>query len=307
MRAASDTIWLKAGKMKSANWISATGRSPLTAAPMAAPAMSDSLRGVSKTRSSPNSAWSPSVTRNTPPFLPTSSPKIRVRGSSASDRLRASFSAFTMVTSATAAPAIELLRREPPGVLPLALQVGREVRVDPFEQLANGPGGRPDHARPHPRGEGLRLALDVVEERVVGAARGPQPAAVPLERIQTPPPLDLLGRAVLRRVIGRRVGADAVGDRLDQRGDAVVAGPGGGLLRGRVHRQHVVPVHLNPREPVGHGLAPDRRDRLGGQRHGDGPLVVLAEEDRGRPEHGGEVAPLVEVALGRRAVAEVDQ
>ena len=37
--------------------------------------ISDSDSGVSITRSSPNSAWSPSVARNTPPFSPTSSPR----------------------------------------------------------------------------------------------------------------------------------------------------------------------------------------------------------------------------------------
>src|SRR5512140_3497121 len=75
MRAASDTSWLNAGKMKSANWISAIGRSPLSAAPIEAPTIIDSVSGVSMTRSSPNSAHSPSVARNTPPFLPTSSPR----------------------------------------------------------------------------------------------------------------------------------------------------------------------------------------------------------------------------------------
>ena len=60
--------------MKSANWISATGRRPLTAAPIDAPTIIDSVSGVSITRSSPNSAHRPSVARKTPPFLPTSSP-----------------------------------------------------------------------------------------------------------------------------------------------------------------------------------------------------------------------------------------
>ena len=61
--------------MKSANWISATGRSPFIAAPIDAPTIIDSVSGVSMTRSSPNSAHRPSVARNTPPFLPTSSPR----------------------------------------------------------------------------------------------------------------------------------------------------------------------------------------------------------------------------------------
>src|SRR5207253_1790877 len=45
MRAASLTIWSKAGWMKSANWISATGMVPFMAAPMATPTMLDSASG----------------------------------------------------------------------------------------------------------------------------------------------------------------------------------------------------------------------------------------------------------------------
>src|SRR4029450_1051220 len=43
--------------------------------------MPASASGVSMTRSSPKSFCSPSVTRNTPPSLPTSSPMIRTLGS----------------------------------------------------------------------------------------------------------------------------------------------------------------------------------------------------------------------------------
>src|SRR5437016_174852 len=42
VRAASLTIWSKAGWMKSANWISAMGSMPFSAAPMATPTMADS-------------------------------------------------------------------------------------------------------------------------------------------------------------------------------------------------------------------------------------------------------------------------
>ncbi len=67
--------------MKSANWISAIGRRPFTAAPIETPTIIDSVSGVSMTRSSPNSAYSPSVARKTPPFLPTSSPSTITRSS----------------------------------------------------------------------------------------------------------------------------------------------------------------------------------------------------------------------------------
>ena len=49
------------------NCISATGRMPIIAAPIAAPTIAVSEIGVSMTRSSPNSPTSPSVTLNAPP------------------------------------------------------------------------------------------------------------------------------------------------------------------------------------------------------------------------------------------------
>src|SRR6476660_7568824 len=48
---------------------------------MAVPTMPDSASGVSMTRLSPKSFCRPSVTRKTPPSLPTSSPMIRTLGS----------------------------------------------------------------------------------------------------------------------------------------------------------------------------------------------------------------------------------
>src|SRR5215472_6165297 len=81
MRAASLTSWSNAGWMKSANWISATGISPFSAAPIATPTIDDSASGVSSTRASPNLACRPSVARNTPPFRPTSSPSTHTRSS----------------------------------------------------------------------------------------------------------------------------------------------------------------------------------------------------------------------------------
>jgi hypothetical protein len=70
--------------MKSTNWISATG---LHAVERHADRAADDpvlASGVSLTRSAPIPAWSPSVTRNTPAVLPTSSPSRTTRGSSRS-------------------------------------------------------------------------------------------------------------------------------------------------------------------------------------------------------------------------------
>src|SRR5215472_5319906 len=67
--------------MKSANWISAIGISPFSAAPMATPTIADSASGVSRTRASPKRAYRPSVAPKTPPLRPTSSPRTRTRSS----------------------------------------------------------------------------------------------------------------------------------------------------------------------------------------------------------------------------------
>src|SRR2546426_192439 len=82
--------------MKSMNWISGTGRSPYRAIPIAVPMIPPSLRGVSNTRSG-NSSMSPSVHRNTPPFLPTSSPRMMTRSSRRISSRRALFTACTIV------------------------------------------------------------------------------------------------------------------------------------------------------------------------------------------------------------------
>ncbi|COS68514.1 Uncharacterised protein [Streptococcus pneumoniae] len=48
------------------------------AAPIAVPTIFDSANGVSMTRSLPYLLCNPKVAPNTPPFLPTSSPRIKV-------------------------------------------------------------------------------------------------------------------------------------------------------------------------------------------------------------------------------------
>ena len=67
---------------KSANWSSTIGRSPIQAAPTAAPTKPSSAIGVSITRSGPNSSNSPLETPNGPPKWPTSSPIRNTRPSS---------------------------------------------------------------------------------------------------------------------------------------------------------------------------------------------------------------------------------
>ena len=76
------TIGSNAHEMKSANCSSAIGRSPIQAAPKAAPTKPSSAIGVSITRSAPNSSSSPFETPNGPPKCPTSSPIRKTRSSS---------------------------------------------------------------------------------------------------------------------------------------------------------------------------------------------------------------------------------
>ena len=82
--AATVTITSNAQVTKSANWSSTTGRSPIHAAPIAAPTKPSSAIGVSSTRAAPNSSRSPVVTPNAPPNVPMSSPSRNTRSSSRS-------------------------------------------------------------------------------------------------------------------------------------------------------------------------------------------------------------------------------
>ena len=67
------------------------------ASPIAVPMIPDSASGVSITRSSPKSFCSPSVTRKTPPSLPTSSPMMSTLGSASMAARSPSFSALASV------------------------------------------------------------------------------------------------------------------------------------------------------------------------------------------------------------------
>ena len=67
--------------MKSSYMISATGRIPWTAAPIAAPASAISEIGVLRTRSGPNSSSIPCVTPIEPPISAMSSPMMKTSSS----------------------------------------------------------------------------------------------------------------------------------------------------------------------------------------------------------------------------------
>ena len=84
---------------KSENMISATGRTPDIAAPIAAPTIACSLIGVSQTRLAPNSSKSPCVVLKTPPAAPMSSPMHTTDGSRRISRAMPSETASRYVVS----------------------------------------------------------------------------------------------------------------------------------------------------------------------------------------------------------------
>src|SRR5512134_2147265 len=249
--------------MKSANSISTTGRMPLRAIPIAIPTMPPSFSGVSITRSAPNRAINPSVARKTPPSLPTSSPRTITLGSRAISSRSASRIAWSRVTCAIPSP--------PAGQEGVALlrQVPRRLRVHVLEEAFPG------------HGRGLLLGLHRLPHRLPGRLRllrlravgqkAPafQERAEAEDRILPPPGRHLLLRPVHLRIVGGRVGAHPVRDRLDQGRSPAGTRPGKRLADHLVHGEHVVAVHPDSGEAVPVGL--DGEGRGGGlPRDGDG-------------------------------------
>src|SRR5918911_1100027 len=254
--------------MKPMNWISATGRRPVSAMPNAVPTIADSASGVSNTRFGPNRAWSPSVARNTPPSLPTSWPITTTRSSAPSACSSARLMAWTMMASATGGLDVRLERRDGP-----RLRLG-DGTVDARQRVLH------------------RLALGVL---------APQPpllqiAAEARQRVAPAPVLDLLGRLVAPRVVRGGVRADAVRQRLDQCRPLAAPRAFDRPVAGGVHGQRVVAVDQHAGHAVRQAFL---RQRLApgqaGARHADGPVVVLDEQHRLRVEHASEVERLEEV------------
>src|SRR3990170_2320236 len=286
--------------MKSANWISATGRRPLSAIPIAIPTIPDSESGVSITLFSPNRSQSPSVARKTPPLFPMSSPRRTTAGLRSISPTNAALIAWmsVMVAIGSSLPARE--------ELPLLGQVPRHLRIHVLHHALRGDGGsflarfhRPLHLFPRLLRQGLRR-LPVHDARPKEMLRKP-PDGIPLRPIGT----FLLG-PVARGVVRGGVRPHPVGQRFDERR----AAPGPGFFEcapgDSVYRQEIVPVHADPLEPVRGGFCCDRaRGGLPRHRKGNGVLVVAAEKDGGGPVDAGEVHRRVEIARGGAPVAEV--
>src|SRR5688572_15825344 len=110
---------------------------------MDTPTIIDSLNGVSSTRSPPNSSYSPSVARKTPPFLPTSSPNTTIESSRriSSARVVRTLS-MNVMTAIGLALALERAPRptvaDEPGAGPQRIVHARRRRVGVYVLLGGG-------------------------------------------------------------------------------------------------------------------------------------------------------------------------
>src|SRR4051794_40217097 len=125
-----------------------------------------------------------------------------------------------------------------------------------------------------------------------------------LDRVALAPLGDLLLRAVLLGV-GHRVAAEAVGDRLDEHGLALLARLLERLADDGVGVEHVHAVALHPRHPEALPAAVEVGDRgVALERRAHPELVVGDHEDDGEVPQRGEIERLTERPLVGRAVAE---
>src|SRR5438874_741075 len=260
--------------------------------PTAVPMMAASASGLSITRWEPNFRWRSSVTRKTPPSTPTSSPRISTSGSRSISCRSARLSAFTMLSlvmgvmyrSSSPAPTVGGLRQVRWASSP------RQALAAHRRRALRGLGrfGRGGAALAQPAGEllalraevGRHLGVDVVEdEERVGRRRRLEaphrlrdllvnPLLEPVlqevllfevgtearERVLLLPRRHLLLGPILSGIVRGRVDAKAVRHALDQRRTLTRARPLDRLARGRVDREHVVAVHLDPGQTVGERL-----------------------------------------------------
>src|SRR5436190_15016462 len=155
---------------------------------MAVPMIADSASGVSMTRSSPKSFCRPSVTRKTPPSLPTSSPMMRTLPSASIALRRPELSAFASVVVAERAATSAHL----------AVGEGVEIRGEPVAFLGDDRGrlgihlledlerfrvGHLDTALTDACGECVGVVLDGLHELRVGLAGAGQVRLEPLDRV----------------------------------------------------------------------------------------------------------------------------
>src|SRR5450631_564765 len=264
------TIWSIAGYRKPMNWISATGFRPCVAMPTLMPAIIASASGVSCTRSWPKRSARPAVARNTPPFAPTSWPSTITAGSACISHACASAIASTIVTFGMRLVAALRAARTGIAARDVALpgQMPRRFR----EQVVEHAVGRLFRRRQvlgHRRLDeaGAFLVQQLFRCRIPRAGAR-QVGAQAHERLGEPGLFHLVGAAIAARVVGGRMVAEPVGQRLDERWPAAAAR---GLQRPPddvANRKHVVAVDLDAgylrgdaflRQRPGRGLLRERQ------------------------------------------------
>src|SRR5690606_7733507 len=274
-----------AGWMKSANWISATGRRPYAAAPMAAPTISDSVSGVSNTRMGPNSSISPSVTRKTPPRTPTSWPRTNTRSSRRISSASASWIASRNVLTATGPRSPSLREHVPHQIRRFGIRSRFRVGdgfVDIRRELP-------------PQLLVVRLGQDAAGQGVL-----PQLA----HRIVLLLALYFRRIPVLAVVVVAGVRREPVHLGLDKRGPFAAARPVHRFLHGAVDGENVRAVYGHAGEAV--PLGPDGHvfhRHLLFTGNGNGVAVVFAEENDRQLVDAGKVHAFVHVAFVGRAFA----
>ena len=248
--------------MKSANWISAIGRSPASARPMPMPMIDDSASGVSSTRSAPNAAASPSVARNTPPRGPTSSPSTTTRSSAARRSCWVWRTVSTMFRSVVRPVSAGSAARAT-GWSPCAVGHAPERPERAGEDLRVGVGGLGEGLGLGPLGGLVDLRLHLgLEAVLVGLRQQALLDEVLLhlpQRVLLPPGLDLLARAVGAVVVVGRVGHEAVRLALDERRPLTPPGPADRGVGGAVHVERVVAVDDHARRSRSCGRGRRRR------------------------------------------------
>jgi hypothetical protein len=155
-----------------------------------------------------------------------------------------------------------------------------------------------------PRGQGVGLGVHLGEELVARLGVLVEVGLEAGDRVPVLPDLLFGLVAVLRRIVGGRVGAAAVGEGLDEH--RAVAGPHrveAGAGDG-VHRDDVVAVDADAGDAEALAALAQGCRGLDVGRLGDRPLVVLAEEQHRGVEGAGEGQRLGDIALRGGAVAE---
>src|SRR5919109_416572 len=253
--------------------------------PIATPAMRHSSRGVSMTRSSPNSSRKPIVTLKTPPRAPTSSPSTTIRSSRLISSRSVSWRVCTKVFSVTSA---------------LRGAVGVDVT---FGALGLGKGRLlcdADALGDLRFGSFAQLGYPSFVEDV----DGPKVTLEHRDGILLPPLLDFLTRPVGAVVVVRRVGVEAIGAQLDERRPLSRPSAVRRLFRELEGLQDVVAVALRSGHVVAPGASIDAPRDLLGLVHADRVLVVLTHEDDGKLVNPGEVQGTVPVPFRGPALTE---